>query len=95
MKCLYYVAPELESTSRVSEDLHDVGIDAGPAAHVELRDSRVHAIESLRGDVTLVGVNDVSLPPLNLIAAIGLPLIGIAVLLELVHSLRQLVCVKG
>ncbi|MGQ0383412.1 MAG: hypothetical protein ACT4UP_01800 [Gammaproteobacteria bacterium] len=27
MKCLYYVAPELESTSRVSEDLHDVGID--------------------------------------------------------------------
>jgi hypothetical protein len=27
MKCLYYVAPELESTSRVSADLHDVGID--------------------------------------------------------------------
>jgi hypothetical protein len=27
MKCLYYVAPELDSTSRVSEDLHDVGID--------------------------------------------------------------------
>ena len=27
MKCLYYVAPELESTSQVSEDLHDVGID--------------------------------------------------------------------
>ena len=27
MKCLYYVAPELESTSRVSDDLHDVGID--------------------------------------------------------------------
>src|SRR3989304_6342069 len=27
MKCLYYVAPELESTSRVAADLHDVGID--------------------------------------------------------------------
>src|SRR5262245_56257696 len=27
MKCLYYVAPELESTSKVSEDLHDVGLD--------------------------------------------------------------------
>ena len=27
MKCLYYVAPELESTSQVSDDLHDVGID--------------------------------------------------------------------
>jgi hypothetical protein len=27
MKCLYYVAPELESTSRVSDDLHDVGLD--------------------------------------------------------------------
>jgi hypothetical protein len=27
MKCLYYVAPELESTARVSDDLHDVGVD--------------------------------------------------------------------
>ncbi len=27
MKCLYYVAPGLESTSRVSDDLHDVEID--------------------------------------------------------------------
>ncbi len=27
MKCLYYVAPELESTSQVADDLHDVGID--------------------------------------------------------------------
>ena len=27
MKCLYYVAPGLESTSRVSDGLHDVGID--------------------------------------------------------------------
>ncbi|MGE3289099.1 MAG: right-handed parallel beta-helix repeat-containing protein [Pseudonocardia sp.] len=81
--------PEPVVIRRAALAAFDVGIDAGPAAHVELRDSRVHAIESLRGDVTLVGVNDVSLPPLNLIAAIGLPLIGIAVLLELVHSLRQ------
>lgn len=27
MKCLYYVAPELESTSQVSDDLHELGID--------------------------------------------------------------------
>jgi hypothetical protein len=27
MKCLYYVAPELDSTAQVAEDLHDVGID--------------------------------------------------------------------
>ena len=27
MKCLYYVAPELESTSQIADDLHDVGID--------------------------------------------------------------------
>ena len=27
MKCLYYVAPELDSTSRIADDLHDVGID--------------------------------------------------------------------
>lgn len=27
MKCLYYVAPELESTARVAGDLRDVGLD--------------------------------------------------------------------
>ena len=27
MKCLYYVAPELDSTSRIADDLHDVGLD--------------------------------------------------------------------
>jgi hypothetical protein len=39
--------------------------------------------------VALLGFNDLSLPPLNLLGAIGVPLVILAVLLELVHSLRQ------
>ena len=56
---------------------------------VTLRNSTVHALEAVRGTVTLLGVNDLSLPPLNLLGAIGLPLIVLAVLLEVLHLLRQ------
>jgi hypothetical protein len=54
-----------------------------------LRNSSVHAVQAVRGTVALVGVNDLSLPPLNLLGAIGLPLIGLAIVLELLHLLRQ------
>jgi hypothetical protein len=43
MKCLYYVAPELESTSKVADDLHDVGID----------DFFVHVIAGVVGCILL------------------------------------------
>jgi len=54
--------------------------------------SRVHALEAIRG--TLVNQaadagNDLSLPPLNLLGAIGVPLIILALILEAGHSLRQ------
>ncbi|MDT7670210.1 MAG: hypothetical protein QOC74_2993 [Pseudonocardiales bacterium] len=66
-----------------------VGIDAAPGMPVQLRDSKVHALQALRGGVALLGFNDLSLPPLNLLGAIGVPLVILAVLLELIHSLRQ------
>ena len=56
---------------------------------VTLRNSTVHALEAVRGTLTLLGTNDLSLPPLNLLGAIGLPLIGLALLLEFLHLLRQ------
>ena len=73
----------------VRVDAVSVGVDAQPGSAVTLRNSAVHALEAVRGTVTLLGVNDLSLPPLNLLGAIGLPLIVLAILLELLHLLRQ------
>jgi hypothetical protein len=49
----------------------------------------VHALEALRGPIQQHGTNDLSLPPLNLLSAIGVPLILLAVVLEQVHTSRQ------
>jgi hypothetical protein len=73
----------------VKIDAVSVGVDAQPGSRVTLRDSTAHALEAVRGTVTLLGTNDLSLPPLNLLGAIGLPLIGLALLLESLHLLRQ------
>jgi hypothetical protein len=66
-----------------------VGIDAAPGLPVRLRDSRVHALQAMRGEVQLLGLNNLSLPPLNLLGAIGVPLLLLALVLELIHSVRQ------
>jgi hypothetical protein len=66
-----------------------VGINAEAGSPVLLTGSRVHALEAVRGEVDQQGVNDLSLPPLNLLGAIGLPLIVLAVVLELAHTVRQ------
>jgi hypothetical protein len=73
----------------VDVDAVAVGIDAAPDSPVLLSGSRIHALEAVRGRVTQQGANDVSLPPLNLLRAIGIPMILLAVILELVHSGRQ------
>ena len=72
-----------------SVDAVSVGVDAQPGSVATLRNSSVHAVDAVRGTLKLVGVNDLSLPPLNILGAIGLPLIGLAVVLELLHLLRQ------
>jgi hypothetical protein len=76
------------SIDAVRVDAVAVGVEAQPGSVVTLRNSAVHALEAVRGTVTLRGINDLSLPPLNLLGAIGLPLIVLAVL-ELLHLLRQ------
>ncbi|HEY0815280.1 MAG TPA: right-handed parallel beta-helix repeat-containing protein, partial [Pseudonocardia sp.] len=72
-----------------SIDAVSVGLDAQTGSLVTLRNSSVHALEAVRGVVTMQGNNDLSLPPLNLLGAIGLPLIALAVVLEVMHLLRQ------
>jgi Right handed beta helix region len=73
----------------VDVDAVAVGINAQPGSPVLLTGSRVHALEAIRGEVSQAGVNDLSLPPLSLLGAIGIPLVLLALLLELVHTVRQ------
>lgn len=77
------------AAERVDVAALTLGVDAGPGTPTTLTDSKVQALEAVRGAVTLVGVNQISLPPLNLLGAIGVPLVLLAVALEVVHWLRQ------
>ena len=65
-----------------------VGINAAPGSPIALVDSRVDALEALRGNVQQTGANHLSLPPLNLLGAIGVPLILLALILEQVQAVR-------
>jgi hypothetical protein len=82
-------SPALVQATDVAIDTHDIGVNAAAGSPFLLADSQVHALESVRGEVDLAGVNDLSLPPLNVIGLIGIPLILLAVVLEEVHSFRQ------
>jgi hypothetical protein len=72
----------------VDVDAGDVGLDVAEGTSVLLVDSRVQAVYSLRGPVEQRGVNDLSLPPVPVLGAIGVPLVLLAVVLELVAVLR-------
>jgi hypothetical protein len=65
------------------------GINVAAGSPVILTDSRVDALEAVRGQVQLEGINQLSLPPLNLLGAIGVPLILLALVLEQVQAIRQ------
>jgi hypothetical protein len=65
-----------------------LGINAAPGSPFTLTASRVHALEAVRGQVGQQGINQLSLPPLNLLGAIGVPLILLAFVLEQVHVRR-------
>jgi hypothetical protein len=66
-----------------------VGINVAPGSPTTLTASRIDALESIRGEVQQQGENTLSLPPLNLIGAIGIPLVVVALLLEQVQAFRQ------
>jgi hypothetical protein len=79
----------LVTAENVAVDALAVGIDTGPANPFLLTGSRVHALEAVRGELTERGTNDLSLPPLNLFGAIGIPLVLLALVLQAVHLARQ------
>jgi hypothetical protein len=66
-----------------------VGINAAPGSPVQLAGSHIDALEALRGAVDQDGINDLSLPPLNVLGAVGVPLILLALILEQIQAFRQ------
>jgi hypothetical protein len=82
-------SPELVRAENVAIEATDLGLDVSPGSQMVLANSSVHALEAVRGVFTPEGTNNISLPPLNLLAAMGVPLIVLAIVLEQVHSFRQ------
>jgi hypothetical protein len=82
-------SPDLVRADEVRVDALDLGVNAAPGSPFHLTGSSVHALEALRGPIQQHGTNDLSLPPLNLLSAIGVPLILLAIVLEQVHTTRQ------
>jgi Right handed beta helix region len=66
-----------------------VGINVAPGSRVQLAGSHIDALEATRGTLDQDGINDLSLPPLNVLGAIGVPLVLLALVLEQVHAFRQ------
>jgi len=81
-------SPGLVHADAVDVDAVSVGIDTGEASPFLLTRSHVHALEAVRGTLTAEGTNDLSLPPLNLLGAIGIPLVLLAVTLQAVAALH-------
>ncbi len=83
------------STDLVKADNVDInaitaGITVAEGSPFQLTASRVDALEAVHGVVQQrPGDNELSLPPLNLLGAIGVPLILLALVLEQVNAFRQ------
>ena len=71
------------------------GIAVEDGGRVLLTDSQVHAAEAVHGAVDQVGHNDLSLPPLDLLSAIGIPLVLLALLLDQLQRFRARRAARG
>jgi hypothetical protein len=81
---------EQVTIDNVAVDAVTVGMNVAEGSPVLLNNSRVHAFEAVRGVLSPEGVgNDLSLPAINLLGAIGVPLIILALVLEGMHSARS------
>jgi hypothetical protein len=82
-------SPEAVHAENIAIDATDLGLNVALGTQFALANSSVHALEAVRGVFQDAGGNDFSLPPLNLLGAIGVPLILLAIVLEQVHVFRQ------
>ncbi len=81
-------SPNLVDIDDVDISALSVGINVAPGSPVRLAGSHIDALEAVRGELTQDGANDLSLPPLTLIGAIGLPLILLTVILDQIRVVR-------
>lgn len=81
-------SPGLVHADDVDVNAASVGINTAAGSPFLLTRSRVHALEAVRGTLDAQGTNDLSLPPLNLLGAIGIPVVLLAVALQTVAALR-------
>lgn len=78
------------TVENVTVDAVTVGMNIAVGTPITLTNSRVHALEAVRGNLgPQAAGNDLSLPAINLLGAIGVPLIILALVLEGLHSIRQ------
>ena len=78
------------TVDNVTVDAVTVGMNVAVGTPITLTNSRVHALEAVRGNLgPQAAGNDLSLPAINLLGAIGVPLIILALVLEGMHSIRQ------
>ena len=80
---------DLVDVDNVDISALSVGINVAPGSPVRLAGSHVDALEAVRGSSARTAINELSLPPLNLLGAIGVPLILLALVLEQVQVVRQ------
>jgi hypothetical protein len=80
---------ELVRADQIDVSAISAGVNVAAGSHVVLVDSRIDALQAVRGEAQLQGVNQLSLPPLNLLGAIGVPLILLALVLEQIQVFRQ------
>lgn len=82
-------SPEMVAADDVSVSAVSSGIDVEQGSPFLLTDSRVDALEAVQGDAEYQGLNTLSLPPLNVLGVIGIPLVVLALLLDQVQRFRQ------
>jgi hypothetical protein len=79
---------DLVQADGVSVSAMTSGVNIQDGSRFALTDSRVDALEAVSGDAEYHGLNSLSLPPLNVLGVIGIPLVLLALLLDQVQRFR-------
>jgi Right handed beta helix region len=80
---------DLVAADDVSVSAMTSGINVADGSPFVLADSRVDALEAVSGQAQYQGLNTLSLPPLNVLGVIGIPLVLLALLLDQVQRFRE------
>jgi hypothetical protein len=65
------------------------GVDVAEGSSFVLVNSQIDALHAVNGEAEMKGRNDLSLPPLDMLGAIGIPLLALALVLDQVQNVRQ------